>query len=104
MSLVETNFTETATVERYKGQSSLENQYEDPVEVDCEIQHEKSWSRNTSGDVVVANAKMKVSSDLDPIPAQSKVTFNGEEHEVITYRVPRDRLVNEKHHMELDLT
>lgn len=104
MSLVETNFTETATVERYKGQSSFEDQYEDPVEVECEITHERTLTRNADGDVVPSSSRMKVSKDLDRIPPESKVTFNGKEHKVINIREPRDRLIGSKHHMELDLT
>lgn len=104
MSLVETNFTETATVERYKGQSSFEDQYEDPVEVECEITHERTLTRNADGDIVPSSSRMKVSADLDPIPQESKVTFDGEEHKVINTRLARDRLVGVAHHRELDLT
>lgn len=103
MNLVETNFDETVTVERYQGQSANGDIFEDPVEVEAEVQHERTWTRNADGDMVVSNTQLKVSPDIDEIPTQSKVTIDGEENRVINTRKPKDRLINEIHHMEIDL-
>lgn len=104
MSLIETNFDKAITIERYQGDSAYGPQYEDPETVEGMVEQEKSWTRNQEGDVVVSEATLYLSPDISPPPVQSKITFDGSEHFILSVREPEDRLIGKRHHIECDLT
>lgn len=92
-----------ATLERLEGHSGQGPIYKDPEEIDCYIEPNKRKVQNNDGDEIITSALMLISPSLEVPPPGSKITFEGDEYEVVDTG-PRDEILsNSRHHTEVDL-
>lgn len=75
---------QTATVERYEGDGAYGPVYADPATIACRVEQGTQLVRDAQGDEVVSSVRLYTTMDVDPIPAESRVTVDGTATTVLT--------------------
>ena len=93
---------DTVTIEDYEGDSAYGPQYGDPYDVEGTIERTRKRVQNEDGDEVISEVQFYTSEDIDP-PMQSKLTFDGDEYEVINASPKRNKMNGQLSHVEVVL-
>jgi len=92
----------TVTIEEYEGEGAYGPQYSDSYEVNGYYQEENKYIRNDEGDEVTSSSQFFTSADIKP-PQKSKLTFDGNENEVMTTSVKRNAITGKISHVQVML-
>ena len=91
-----------ATVEEYQGDSAYGPEYADPYQIEGYMEEDNKLVRNSDGDEVVSSSQFFTSEDVEP-PEDSKLTFEGTEHKVISSNKQRNALTGKINHVQINL-
>ncbi len=92
-----------ADIEDYEGDDGFEEEYGDAYTVNGYMEYNRKVVRDREGNEVVSEAQFITTPDVNP-PPESKLTYNGNEHQVISVAHYDNPLNGKSFSVELNLT